>query len=33
MHWNCTEVYQRFVDGWRIVHSHWSVAKAAAAAA
>lgn len=27
MHWNCTEVYQRFVDGWRIVHSHWSAAK------
>ena len=25
--WNCTEVYQRFVDAWRIVHSHWSLAK------
>lgn len=24
MHWNCTEVYQRFAVGWRIVHSHWS---------
>ncbi len=25
--WNCTEVYQRFVDAWRIVHSHWSLSK------
>jgi hypothetical protein len=30
MHWNCTEVYQRFVDAWRIVHSHWAFAKAPA---
>jgi hypothetical protein len=28
--WNCTEVYQRFVDAWRIVHSHWALAKAPA---
>ncbi len=24
MRWNCTEVYQRLRDEWRIVHSHWS---------
>ncbi len=23
-YWNCSEVYQRFGDDWRIVHSHWS---------
>jgi len=22
--WNCTEVYRRIPDGWRIIHSHWS---------
>jgi hypothetical protein len=22
--WNCTEVYQRSGEDWRIVHSHWS---------
>jgi ketosteroid isomerase-like protein len=22
--WNCTEAYQRFEEGWKIVHSHWS---------
>jgi len=22
--WNCTEVYQRLGDDWKIVHSHWS---------
>ena len=33
VHWNCTEVYQRFADAWRIVHSHWAVAKAPAAQA
>ena len=27
MHWNCTEVYRRFVDSWKIVHTHWSFAK------
>jgi hypothetical protein len=27
MHWNCTEVYQRFPDAWRIVHTHWAFAK------
>jgi ketosteroid isomerase-like protein len=26
-HWNCTEVYQRFDDDWKIVHSHWSFTK------
>ena len=28
LHWNCTEVYQRFAAGWKIVHSHWSFANA-----
>jgi ketosteroid isomerase-like protein len=23
-YWNCTEVYQRAAEDWRIVHSHWS---------
>lgn len=27
--WNATQVYQRKKDGWRVIHSHWSVAKAA----
>jgi len=27
--WNCTEVYQRIGDDWKIVHSHWSFAKPA----
>lgn len=27
MRWNCTEVYQRVSDEWRIVHSHWSFTK------
>lgn len=22
--WNCTEVYRRVADGWRIIQSHWS---------
>jgi predicted enzyme related to lactoylglutathione lyase/ketosteroid isomerase-like protein len=22
--WNCTEVYQRTPDGWRIIQTHWS---------
>jgi ketosteroid isomerase-like protein len=22
--WNCTEVYTRHADSWRIIHSHWS---------
>lgn len=22
--WNSTEVYHRFDEGWRIIHSHWS---------
>ena len=25
--WNCTEVYRRTPAGWRIVHTHWSMAK------
>lgn len=24
--WNCTEVYRRSGDDWKIVHSHWSFA-------
>ncbi len=24
-HWNCTEVYQRDKQGWRLVHTHWSI--------
>ncbi|MCZ7467143.1 nuclear transport factor 2 family protein [Rhizobium rhizogenes] len=24
MRWNCTEVYRRQDEGWRIVQSHWS---------
>jgi len=27
--WNCTEVYRRDGEMWRIIHSHWSFAKAA----
>lgn len=26
--WNCTEVYRRTKDGWRIVQTHWSYVKA-----
>ncbi len=22
--WNCTEVYRRHPEGWRIIQSHWS---------
>jgi len=22
--WNCSEVYQRKPEGWRIIHTHWS---------
>jgi ketosteroid isomerase-like protein len=25
--WNATQVYQRKKDGWRVIHSHWSVTK------
>jgi ketosteroid isomerase-like protein len=25
--WNSTEVYQRKKDGWRVIHSHFSVTK------
>ena len=25
--WNCTEVYQRLGDDWKIVHTHWSFSK------
>jgi hypothetical protein len=29
--WNATEIYQRKKEGWRIIHSHFSAAKTAAA--
>lgn len=29
--WNCTEVYRRASDGWRIVQTHWSFTKPALA--
>jgi ketosteroid isomerase-like protein len=22
--WNCTEIYQHFPGGWKIIHNHWS---------
>ncbi len=25
--WNCTEVYARLADGWRIIQTHWSFTK------
>lgn len=25
--WNCTEVYRREADQWRIIQTHWSFAK------
>ena len=25
--WNATQVYQRKKEGWRIIHSHWSVTR------
>jgi ketosteroid isomerase-like protein len=27
IHWNATEVYRRGADGWRIIHTHWSLRK------
>lgn len=27
-YWNATEVYRRKDQGWRIIHTHWSAAKA-----
>jgi ketosteroid isomerase-like protein len=27
--WNATQVYQRKKEGWRIIHSHWSVTRPA----
>jgi ketosteroid isomerase-like protein len=26
--WNCTEVYRRGAEGWRIVQTHWSLTAA-----
>jgi L-amino acid N-acyltransferase YncA len=28
-HWHCTQVYRRTPGGWRIIQTHWSVARAA----
>ncbi len=25
--WNSTQVYQRKKEGWRVIHSHWSVTR------
>lgn len=25
MNWNCTEVYRRYGEDWRIIHTHWSI--------
>lgn len=25
MRWNCTEVYRRDQEGWRIIQTHWSI--------
>ena len=25
--WNCTEVYRRTPDGWRIIQTHWSLTR------
>jgi len=27
--WNCVEVYRRTPRGWRIMHTHWSIAQVA----
>jgi hypothetical protein len=27
MRWNCTEVYTRPDDDWRIIQTHWSFTK------
>ena len=27
--WNTTQVYQRKKEGWRVIHSHWSMTKPA----
>jgi hypothetical protein len=27
-YWNATQVYSRKKEGWRLIHSHWSAAKA-----
>jgi len=24
-HWNATQVYQRKKEGWRVIHTHWSM--------
>lgn len=29
MRWNCTEVYRRDDDSWRIIQTHWSLTHAA----
>lgn len=29
--WNCTEVYRRDTEGWRIIHTHWALTSSARA--
>jgi hypothetical protein len=29
LRWNCTEVYRRDPQGWRIIQTHWALAAAA----
>jgi hypothetical protein len=26
-HWNATQVYQHTKEGWRVIHTHWSMLK------
>lgn len=28
--WNCTEVYRRSAEGWRIIQTHWSLTESGA---
>lgn len=25
MRWNCSEVYRKDGEGWRLIHTHWSI--------
>lgn len=25
MRWNCSEVYRKDREGWRLIHTHWSI--------
>lgn len=26
-YWNATQIYRKNLEGWRIIHTHWSAAK------